>query len=123
MTTLVQNGVTWLGSKLKTAAGVSITYTRGSYSVTITAACILNQYQIIDEEGFTTSVNSRDYLIHGAELILNGAAIAPRAGDRISETIGGVVNTFEVVPLGQLREYEPMDSDSVLLKVHTKKVA
>ena len=123
MTNMMQDGAAWLGGQLKTAAGVSVTYTRGTNSVTLTAVPTLHQYEIVDDEGFGISMLSRDYLIHAADLILAGAEIAPRAGDRIAETIDGVAQTFEVMPLGQKHEYEPADPDGLLLIVHTKKVA
>lgn len=122
MTNLLQDGVTWLGGKLKDHAGLTITYARGVYSVSMTATCSMQEYQITDEEGFSTAVLSRDYILHGAELILNGAAVIPRAGDTITETIGGVAKVFEVLPISGLKEYEPIDPDATLLKIHTKQI-
>lgn len=132
MTNLLQRGVTWLGGQLKSSCGVTITYTRRTQSVTLTATAENHEYQIVDEEGFATSVVSRDYILHAAELIIGGAVIRPRAGDLIAETVAGLACTFEVTPLsGVVRrtnaglsegEYEPMDTDGTLLRVHTKKI-
>jgi hypothetical protein len=123
MTNLLQDGVTWLGGKLKDHAGVSVTYQRGTDSVSITATPTLHEYQVVDDEGFGIMMLSRDYLVHAADLVLNGSAISPRSGDRVIETIDGVSQTFELMPLGQLHEYQPADPDGTLLILHTKKVA
>lgn len=124
MTNLLQDGVTWLGTRLKAVAGLSVTYARGSDSVAVTASAAFHEYQIVDEEGFSASVLVRDYLLHAADLIIDGSVITPRAGDTITETINGVSQTFEVMPLDERRrEYEPLDTDGVLLKLHTKRVA
>jgi hypothetical protein len=123
MTNILQDGAAWLGSQLKAHAGVSVTYTRGTDSASITATATMQQYDVVDAEGFSTSVVSRDYLVHAADLVLAGSLIVPRAGDQIAETIAGVACTFEVMPLGEKREFDPLDSDGLLLLIHTKKVA
>ena len=123
VTNILQDGAAWLGGQLKDHAGVSITYTRGANSVSITATATLREYQIVDDEGFGIVMLSRDYIVHAADLILSGAEIAPRAGDQITETIRSVSETYEVMPLGQKKEYEPFDQDGTLLLIHTKKVA
>lgn len=123
VTNIIQDGISWLGGQLKDHASVSIIYTRGSYSSTITATATMHEYEVVDDEGFGIVMLSRDYIVHVADLVLNGAEIAPRAGDRITETIQGVSCTFEVMALGQKHEYEPFDSDGLMLLVHTKKVA
>lgn len=123
MTNMLQDGVAWLGGQLKNSAGLTVTYARGSDSVAVTASAAFHEYQIVDEEGFSQSVLVRDYILHAADLILDGSAVAPRIGDVITETIGGVAQTFEVLPLDdRRREYQPLDTDGVLLMVHTKRV-
>ena len=77
----------------------------------------------MDAEGFGITDLSRDYIVHAADLVVNGSEITPRAGDRITETIRGTSQTFEVMALGQLKEYEPCDTDGVLLRIHTKQIA
>lgn len=123
MTNILQDGAAWLGGQLKDHAGTSITYQRGVDTVTITATATLHEYEVVDQDGLSTMVLSRDYLVHAADLVLGGAEIAPRAGDQITETIGGVACSFEVMPLGMKKEYEPVDKDGLLLLIHTKKVA
>jgi len=123
MTNMMQDGVAFLGTRLTDSAGVEVTYTRGSGSVTVTAVPALHRYEVIDAEGFGITALSRDYLIHAADLVISGSTIAPRAGDRVTETIGGTSTTFEVMAIGAMKEYEPLDTDGLILRVHTKKIA
>lgn len=123
MTNILQDCVTWLGGQLKDHCGVSVTYSRGVQSVSLTATVELHDYQIINDEGLATSIVSRDYILHAADVVISGSVVAPRVGDRIAETVGGTVCTFEVLPPGPgFKEYEPLDTDRTLLRVHTKLV-
>jgi hypothetical protein len=83
----------------------------------------MHEYQVVDDEGFGIVMLSRDYIVHAADLVLNGLEFVPRSGDRIAETIQGVSCVFEVMPLGQKKEYEPFDTDGLMWLIHTKKVA
>ena len=119
----MQDAIAWLGGQLKNHCGLDVVYHRGISSVAITATATMHEYEIVDDEGFGIVMLSRDYIVHVADLIINSLEITPRAGDRITETIHGVACTFEVMSLGQKHEYEPFDSDGLMLLVHTKKVA
>jgi len=122
MTNMLQDGVTFLGGQLKDHCGLSIMYYRGQASVSVTATASMHRYEILDTDGIVTVVTSRDYVVHAADLVIAGSTVTPRAGDTIKETIGSTVHTFEVMPLGAEAAYEPVDPDSVLLTVHTKKI-
>lgn len=123
VTNILQDGAAWLGGQLKDHAGLSVVYQRGASSVSITATATMHEYEVVDDDGFGIVMLSRDYIVHAADMILSGAEIAPRAGDRITETIQGVVCVFEVMALGQKHEYEPLDTDGLMWLIHTKKVA
>lgn len=122
MSNLLQDGVTWLSAKLKTAAGVTVKYYRGSSYVEITATPSLHEYEVVDEDGFATALTSRDYIITADDLVIATATTAPRPGDRIIESINGESRTFEVMPLAAGQAYEPLDKDGELITVHTKRV-
>ena len=123
VTNLLQDGATWLGQQLKAVAGVTITYTRGINAATgLTGTVTLARYETVDSEGFGIVALSRDYVLHAADLVVGGALIVPRAGDQITETILGTAQVFEVMALGELKESEPLDTDGLLLLIHTKKV-
>lgn len=123
MTNILQDAVTWIGGQLKDHCGLTVNYYRSSSSVEITATAVMHEYEIVDVDGTVTAMLVRDYIVHAADLVISEATITPRAGDRIIETINSVSCTFEVVPLGSQKEYEPLDPDSVLWKIHTKRIA
>jgi len=124
MTNLLQDGVTWLGERLKESASVTIVYQRGPHvSDDLTVTKSLHEYEVIDTDGIMTTIKSTDYLIHAADLIVNDTVITPRSDDRVTEVVGGVSQTYEVMPLGPQKEYEPLDTDGVIMTVHTKRVA
>lgn len=123
MSNILQDGAAWLGEQLKAVAGVTVAYHRASSSISdVTATVSLHEYEVLDTDGIMVLIKSRDYIVHAADLVLSGSTITPRAGDRIVETIGGVSQTFEIMPLGAQKEYEPLDTDGVLLRIHTKKI-
>jgi len=95
------------------AFGVSVSYVRGASTTTLTAEVQLNEYKESGPEGGEIVVESRDYLITKADL-----SVTPRVGDQIKETIAGVVEIFEVMPVDG-REYRSDVAKRKLL-VHTK---
>lgn len=104
--------------------GVAVVYARGDDSVAVTARVAVQNAQTIDAAGIVAvETGSRDYLVAAAELVLNGTATRPQRGDRISETIAGVVRTFEVLPIGDQTCCMEADPGGKTLLVHTKEVA
>ena len=120
---ILQRGTAWLGERLKESASVSIVYMRRSVLASLSATVTSHEYEIVDEEDVTTIARSRDYILHSADLAAGGIELPPRAGDRIREEVGGVVQLFEVLPAGMRNEYETVDTDDVLYVVHTKRVS
>ena len=123
MTNVLETAATWLGGQLKGFASVVGTYRRGSLSVSLIVTAYDYTYEVVDTEGFNITALSRDYIVHAADIVLGGVVVVPRAGDTITETIQGVARSFEVMPLGQLKEYEPLDASGVMIKIHTKRIA
>lgn len=122
MTNPMQDAIAWAADMFMDVGGVSVTYQRGLGSVAITATPSMHRYEVVDAEGIGITALSRDYLIRAADLVIGGTAIVPRSGDRVTETIRGVSTTFEVMALGDLKEFEPLDTNGLILKVHTKKI-
>jgi len=104
--------------------GVTVTYTRGSSSLSnLEAIPTEERYSVPDEQGILQEIHSRDYLVKASELIIGGSAIEPRVGDRIVETIGTVSMTFEVFPIDGQRCFRYRDASRGTLRIHTKRVA
>ena len=123
MTNIMETGATWLGEQFQQCAAVTIVYARGRSTVSVTAHPAMHEYEVVDEDGIVTVHLSRDYILHRADLIIAGDTITPRPGDRITETIADVSQEFEVLPIADRKEWEPLDAFDILIRVHTKKVA
>ena len=122
MTTLLQDGVTWLGGQLKDTAGRSMTYRRGSNTVAITGVAKKIEYELMDDSGVLTSFIATDIDFVAEDLVIGGAEIAPRAGDTITETLRSVARTYEVLPIGSKKCWEPKDDSRLTITVHTKEI-
>lgn len=116
------DGIDWLNAQLQQHAGRSATYTRGAYSVTITATVVVHDYEVQDEAGIATVVNSFDLIVQRSTLILNGSAIDPRPGDRVAATLGGAAVVLEVMPIGRRPCVEWLDEDGTMVTIHAKRV-
>ena len=60
---------------------VAIVYSRGVDSVTIAAVVGQTPFEQTDEYGVSHQIESRDYIVIAADLILAGLATLPQAGD------------------------------------------
>lgn len=107
---------------LAEAFGGTVTYARGSDTVNVTAEVVLADYGVTGPIGGRIQVQPRDYLITAADLVLNSAQITPRSGDKIRETILGIVEEFQVMPLGDRPCHEDADAGKTKWLVHTKYV-
>lgn len=123
MTTLLQRGVTAFSSRIKTAAGRSVTITRQSNSTaTITGACASNAYSEVGEDGLQTSVTYDDWTFTAADIVISSTTVEPRDGDVITETINGDTVKWEVLPLQNKPCTEWLDTTGTLLLVHTRRI-
>lgn len=121
---LLSRGQSWLNRTLAVAAGVSLTYTRGAQSVTLTGWVGRTAFAQLPGSGSGAAViwGDRDYLIPVSDLVLGGSAVTPQRGDRISETIDGVSLTFEVLAPGTEPAWRYSDAGRQTYRVHCKKV-
>lgn len=89
----------------KAARGLSLTYTRGSDSVTLTGwpgNTSPNLFARIQAEPSSGSETSNAcFMMAVADLEINGSAITPRIGDEIEATIEGTAMSFVVMPPNQ----------------------
>ena len=124
MTTLMQRGADWFGEQIKSAAGHVGTYRQGnSVSDSITATVVVQQFQGLDTEGVTTTVQMHAWTFTAADLEINDAAITPRPRDLWKPTINGVLETYEVLPPPSGGPcFERLDTSGVLLLVYMNKV-
>lgn len=79
--------------------GVSVLYSRGAATVTLTAIPEAQSDTLLDASGLQTVGNGRDYTFAVGDLVLTSEVAEPCRGDTITETIGGTSCVFEVLPL------------------------
>lgn len=104
--------------------GVEVDYVRASSTIeAVTARVGLREYELTERGGAVTVATVREYIILKTDLTIDEAAIEPRSGDRISETVGGVVRTFEVMPMANRLCVEEDDVDGRLWRIRTKEVS
>lgn len=123
MPDLLSNSTSWLAGRLQNAAGETVTYERGLDSASLTAVIGRTEWDSIEGEGLVTRIESEDFLIEAADLVLAGEQTEPQRGDRIKRTIGGTTHVFEVLPFGAAGDEQPFrysDRSRSLLRVHTK---
>lgn len=107
---------------LKGVVGVEVKYYRGNNFVKLCALPGKTDFLINDgsDQGYT-KIRTRDYLITACELTINGSQTVPTKGDKIVETIGNIVNTYDVLrPDGNEQLYRTSDIGGKVLRVHTK---
>ena len=123
MTNLLEQGAAWLAGQRARCAGRTVTYCRGEQSVELVATVGRTPFEQVDTYGVVHRVESRDYLIIAADLVLGGVVRMPRVGDRIRETAGDQVRVFEVMAPEGEPPYRNSDPDGITLRIHTKHVA
>jgi hypothetical protein len=109
----------------KAARGVTATYTRGATSVPLVVwdGRTLFSRQPTEPGGASAVWGDRDYLFAVADLAAAGIAGRPVDGDRITETIGGVALTFEIMtPETGEDSVRHSDQTRTVWRVHTKRV-
>ncbi len=124
MANALSHAVAGLAATLKSVAGESVVYSRGSASSDpLTAVSDMQTYEVLDQQGVPISVLSYDFLFTTTDIVIGSDQIEPRSGDRIAATLNGAACVFEVVPLGTKPCAEWAEPDGIMLIVHTKKVA
>ena len=123
MTNMLQTGSSWLADQMKTHASVDVVYERGAEQVPVKATIGKTEFELDDGSGVVVRIQSRDYLIHAADLQLSGSPTLPVAGDRIRETQGDKTFVYEVMAPGNEPHYRYSDPFRKLLRIHSKHVA
>ncbi|MCL2640724.1 MAG: hypothetical protein FWD53_07760 [Phycisphaerales bacterium] len=120
MTDLLQKGMAWLEDQRTKFMTQSVVYQRGEDSVEVPATIGTTTFNVDDGGGALLRIESRDYLIRAADLVLGGNAILPKRGDRIRETSGSQVFIYEVMAPGDEPCWRWSDGYRQTLRIHTK---
>ena len=120
MANLLADGVANLHVHRKAHMSSPVVYSRGAASVTVSATVGRTVFEAEDDSGSITRVTVRDFILTAADLVLDGSAAEPQAGDEIRETVGSTVFVHEVMPVPGEGVWRWSDPHRVALRVHTK---
>lgn len=115
----------FLNRTLGAAAGVVVTYTRKDGVTVFTDITVwpTDEYSEVNQTQGASQVRlpttERPYEIPAATI----APYLPAKGDRITETIAGVVCVFEVMSTDIAKEWTYSDNERTRFRVHTKRVS
>ena len=124
MADLLEQATDWLETMRKAHASRSVTYHRGEDSVEVLATVGRKSYQVDGGYGAAVWVDSTDFIIAAADLVLGGETVLPRPGDRIRVTEGEETGVYEVMaPGGEMSHYEAADPYRRAWRIHAKHVA
>ncbi len=127
MPDLLQRGSDWLEDQRTQHATRLVTYQRGVVgdgpSVQVQATIGKTAFDVDNGAGALLRVESRDYLVLTADLVLNGEQTPPKQGDTIRESAGGMVMVYEVMAPGGAPHFRFSDPYRKTLRIHTKFVS
>lgn len=123
MANLLQTGSSWLADQMKSHASVDVTYVRGAWQIPVKATIGKTEFELEDGSGAVVRIQSRDYLIQAADLVIASSTTLPLAGDRIREVREGTTIEYEVLAPGDEPHYRYSDPFGKLLRIHTKLVS
>jgi len=122
MPDLLRTGSDWLETQRTEHLTRSVVYERGASSVAAPATVGRTVFEVDDGAGVLMRVESRDYLVLAAHLVLDGQATVPQRGDRIRETEGTQTFVYEVMAPGKEPPWRYSDPFRKTLRIHTKQV-
>lgn len=122
MADLLEQSSAWLEDQRVKHMTRQVVYQRGTDTVEAPATIGETVFEIDDGGGALLRIESRDYLIRAADLVLAGAPALPRRGDRIRETEGAQVFVYEVASPGDEPFWRWSDPYRKTLRLHTKQV-
>lgn len=120
---LLEQGSAWLEAQRTRFATRPVTYRRGVNLVEVLATVGRTEFQIDNGYGLVERIESRDYLIATADLVLGGTPVLPERGDQVRETVGGQAFVYEVLAPGKEPAWRYSDPYRRTLRIHTKHVA
>lgn len=111
---LLETATAYLATQLTALTAVSVIYSRGATSISISATRASTPYEASDADGVIHRTIGRDYLIESA---LFPFSDLPRDGD----TIIDLDETYIVHSMPGEQPYRYSDPGRSLLRIHTKK--
>lgn len=120
MTNLMQKGAAWLGERLKAVAGRTVTVEQEHRTWTnVVGSVMKSTLEVVSTEGFLHRVSADDWTFSTADL----PGLRQDLPASVIETVDGVTTTWESFPIPGGEDKDDLDTSSILLVIHTKKVA
>lgn len=119
---LLAIGSAWLEKTRAAYAASDVLYVRAASSATVKATIGRQIFEVDDGNGLFTRIETRDYLILVADLILDDVPLTPAVGDRILEGDQGTAVVYEVISPAGLPHWQWSDPARLTYRVHTKYV-
>ena len=120
MTNMLEQSSQWLSDQIDDHVSSNVLYRRGSLTVPVQAGKGRTTFELTDTSGILVAIESRDFLISTANLLLDELPILPEVGDRIIETISGTLHAYEVADFGSEQSYRFCDPYRHKLRIHTR---
>ena len=113
---VLSKGAEWLERQRHQHMTVAVQYQRDSESLTLQATIGKTIFEMPDDYGHLTKIESRDFLIRVCDLVMDGQVVTPKPGDRIIE--GGFI--YEVMSPTNQPEWRYSDINRQAIRIHTK---
>ena len=124
MADLLEQATDWLETQRKAHASRPVTYERDGEQVEVLATIGRKAWQVDGGYGAAVWVESTDFIVAAADLVLAGETVLPKPGDRVRVTQGEEAHVYEVMaPGGEMSHVEPADPYRRAWRIHTKHVA
>ena len=125
---LLEGASAWLDAQRLKFMSRTVSYCRGNDSVDVRATIGKTVFEVDNGYAVLERIESRDYLVPAADLVLDGEVTVPARGDRIKETdelLGDLglefkVFVYEVMAPGSEPHFQFSDPYRRTLRIHTK---
>jgi len=117
---LLELGSSWLDDQRKRFLSHTVTYQRGGNTADLQATIGRTIFKLVDGYGAVVRIESRDFLITAADLVIADTTVLPERGDRIREAVGEQVFIYEVLAPSDEPHFRYSDPYRRTLRIHTK---
>ena len=120
MTDLLAIAASWLDGRRRAYMAQTVTYARAGSTVELLATGDRSQCDVERSDGSIVRSETRDWIVTAADLLLDGAAFEPAAGDEVRATVGGQAVTYTVVSPAGEPCWQWEDGAHVTIRLRTK---
>lgn len=118
------DAVTTAFESMRSANGISATYTRAAASVTITVVPGRQLLRVSDGQGQSKIVRADlDFIVLASDLVLSGSQTVPSVGDTITIVRDTNTEQYQVLPIGDEQAWRHADQYQQTIRIHAKRTA